>query len=235
MRFLLFFVSLVFAAIFYAFNIASEWTNIFDLGIVKQEQNTWTWQVVVDNIEAVNIQSLSWNLLIESFTFFVIWLVFIYIFSVIKTQKKKIKEEKTVKTNKKSFNFKKYKKQINYSVFYIILIWLILFSQIDKITIIFVVLFILSDLLFNHISKIESLNKYKIKMRYVWLILNYIVSVYFIFFIIKNEITLVSALILLFNIIFNIIVHKKYINYISLFVSIVLTIFLLYNLSLLLL
>ncbi len=193
MKFLLFFVSGIFSFIFYIFYCLSIWKDIFLNTIFN----------------SVYLNSFSWSLLIESVIFFLIGIFFVIIFSEKKVVIKKIPI---------SFN----NNLVSHIIFYYIL-WI--YSYFNKdifnfILIINILLFIISDLLFNYFSNLNSLNKNKISIRILWLILNYISSFISVYYILNNDIYLVSILILIFNIIFNINVHKKYTNYISLLISI---------------
>lgn len=200
MKFLLFFVSILFSLIFYIFYSFSIWKDIFG----KNIGNTY------------NFDSFSWNLLVESFIFLLIWIIFLYIFSDLKW--------------KWSDKLKNYKTEIIYFIFYIILFFQIYFfnENIGLFSIIILIIFIIWDILFNHISNITSLNKQKEKIRYSWLLINYLVSYLSLFLIYKEKLTFIPLYIILFSIIFNILVHKKYTNYISLVHSIILICFLLY-------
>jgi len=202
MKFLLFFISLVFSIIFYIFNNLSYWRDIF-------------WKKISNS---VNLESFSNNLLIESFIFIFIWIVFLYIFSWTK--------------NKWESRILNYKYEILYFIFYIIFVTNLYFLnfQIDYIILLAIIFFILSDVLFNHLSNIKAFSNNKSNIRYTWLFLNYFsigVSFYYIF---QYWLTVELALILVFNIFFNYLIHKKYINYISLFISILIILFLFYSL-----
>jgi hypothetical protein len=193
MKFLLFFVSSIFSFIFYIFYCLSIWKDIFLNTIFN----------------SINLESFSWNLLIESVLFFIIWVIFIIIFS----EKKGIVKINPIKINKNI---------ILHTIFYYILgLYLYLNTNlINLLLIINIILLLLSDLLFNYFSNLNSLNKSKNSIRILWLILNYISSFISVYYILNNDTYLVSILILIFNIIFNINVHKKYTNYISLLFSI---------------
>lgn len=202
MKFLLFFVSFIFSSIFYSFYNLSRWKNFF-----------W------DNISnLVEFSSLSNNLLIESFTFLFIWIVFLYFFSGF-----------SGKWESKLWN---YKIEILYFLYYIVFIFYLYFVSkwIWFVNIVLVIIFILSDTLFNHISNLKKLANYKLEFRYVWLILNYVSSFLAMFLININWLNFVAIYILIFNIYFNFLIHKKYINYISLMVSIIILLFFIYRL-----
>jgi hypothetical protein len=202
MKFLLFFVSFIFSIIFYTFHWLSKWKDIF-------------WENISNTFPLL---SFSWNLLIESFIFIFIGIIFLYLFSDFK--------------NKGSIKLESYKTEIIYFLFYIFFIFYIYFlnSTININLIIIIISFILSDILFNHLSNISSLIKYKSKFRYLWLIINYIATWLSVFYIYKNWVNFIPLAILIFNITFNILVHKKYTNYISLLISILIILFLLYSL-----
>lgn len=200
MKFLLFFVSFIFSFIFYTFYNLSIWKDIY-------------WNIIENK---VFLQSLGWNLLIESFLFLFIWFFFLYIFSGIKWKEK----------------FVTYKFEIIYFLYYFLFISYIYFFKIDLnlFFIILIIIFIFSDILFNHISFIKRLKGKKIILRYIWLLLNYISSLISFYFIYKNWLSFIPSYIILFNIIFNFFVHKRYINYISLFFSILNLFFIIYYL-----
>lgn len=202
MKFLLFFVSVVFSYIFYIFYNLWKWVDIF-------------WSKINNPYE---IQSLSWNLLIESFIFFLLWIIFLYTFSNLK--------------NTKTDKIKNLKIEVFYFLFYINIVFFVFFysNNINFFLFTILFLFIIGDMLFNHVSNISSLSIHKIKLRYIWLITNYITSLLLIFYTIKNWLSIIPFYLFIFNIIFNILVHKKYTNYISLIVSILIWLFLLYNL-----
>lgn len=205
MKFLLFFVSIIFSVIFYIFYSLTKWRDIF-------------WEKISNSY---NFVSFSGNLLIESFVFVLLSIMFLYLFSNLK--------------EKWSNKIKNYKTEIFYFIFYIILIFYIYFfnKNINLSIAIIIIFFIIWDMIFNHISNIYTLINQKIKLRYIGLVINYIVSLLSILYIYKNNISILSfipILILIFNIYFNILIHKKYINYISLFFSLFTILFLFYNL-----
>jgi len=210
MKFLLFFISLVFSIIFYIFYNLSIWKDIF-------------WNEISNSVKLVSISN---NLLIESFIFFFIWIVFLYKFSDFrkKTEEKIINDSKILN----------YKYEILYFIFYSIFIYILYFLNfsVDSILLLSIILFVTSDLLFNHISNSKIFIKNKINIRIIWLILNYFSSLISVFYILNNENYLISVLILLYNIVFNILIHKKYTNYISLLFSILSIGFLFYILYL---
>jgi len=210
MKFLLFFISLVFSIIFYIFYNLSIWKDIF-------------WNEISNSVKLVSISN---NLLIESFIFFIIWIVFLYKFSDFRK-----KSEVKIINDSKILN---YKYEILYFIFYSVFIYILYFLNfsVDSILLLSIILFILSDLLFNHISNSKIFIKNKINIRIIWLILNYFSSLISVFYILNNEKYIISVLILLYNIVFNILIHKKYTNYISLLFSILSIGFLFYILYL---
>jgi len=210
MKFLLFFISIVFSIIFYIFYNLSIWKDIF-------------WNEISNSVE---LASISNNLLIESFIFFIIWIIFLYKFSNFRK-----KSEVKIINDSKILN---YKYEILYFLFYSIFIYILYFLNfsVDSILLLSIILFILSDLLFNHISNSKIFIKNKINIRIIWLILNYFSSLISVFYILNNEKYIISVLILLYNIVFNILIHKKYTNYISLLFSILSIGFLFYILYL---
>lgn len=202
MKFILFFVSFVFSIIFYIFYGLSKWRDIF-------------WDRISNSI---NLESFSSNLLIESFIFLLIGIIFLYIFS----EFKKKGQSKLVE----------YKTEILYFLFYIVFIFYIYFFNkgIDYFLLIIIITFVISDIFFNHLSNISSLFNYKTNIRHLWLILNYISSWFSVYYIFYNNIYFIPLVILIFNIILNLLIHKKYNNYISLLISILIIIFLFYSL-----
>lgn len=204
MKFLLFFVSILFSFIFYVFHSLSQGRDIF-------------WEKISNSYI---FESFSWNLLIESFSFVLIGVIFVYLFSSLK--------------EKWAFKLKSYKTEIMYFLFYIFLIFYIYFyfftKDLNIYLLVLIILFIVWDVIFNHISGIKQLSPYKIKLRYFWLFTNYVVSYFSIFYIYKYWIAYIPVSILLFSIFFNFLVHKKFKNYISLFNSIIFIWFLSYSL-----
>jgi len=202
MRLLLFFISFLFSFIFYIFHSLSLWLNIF-------------WENIYNKSE---FNSLSWNLLIESFIFFLIWMLFVFYFSPLNW-------EKSLLVNKK---------RVFYFVFYIFFWSLIYFWNFyyDKIIIAWITIFIFWDICFNLFSNLNIFKPQKNNLRYFGLILNYISTlIWFIYFYLE-WFSLFLFSIFIFNIFFNIDVHKKYINYISLLFSIFISCFLMYFLFL---
>ena len=202
MKFLLFFISLIFSIIFYIFANLSNWKNIL-------------WNTINNPLD---LQWFSQNLLIESFVFLLIWIIFLYFFSNLKS--------------KWQTKLKAYKLEVYYFLYYILFIFYIYFFNkwFDFYLISLIITFVLSDMIFLHISNIHQLDKFKIKLKYTWLILNYISSLLAIFYIHKYSLHFIAVFILVFNLFLNIVVHKKYINYVSLFFSIIISLFLLYSL-----
>lgn len=200
MKFLLFFVSLIFSYIFYIFYNLTKWKN-------------YLWNIIQN---PVNLSSFSWNILIESFIFLLIWIIFLYFFSDFKVWWK----EKTWV----------YKNEVIYFIFYTLFIFYMYFLNkwFDSFIIIIIIIFVLSDVLFNHLSNISRLNSYKIKFRYIWLLLSYLSAVLSFYYILKNWISVILLFILFFSFYFNLVVHKKYTNYISLIVSTSIIFFLFY-------
>ena len=196
MRLLLFFISFLFSAIFYIFHSLSLWLNIF-------------WEEIYNKIY---FNSLSWNLLIESFVFFLIWMILTFYFSPLNW-------EKTLLINKN---------RVFYFLFYISLIALIYFGNfyLSRIIVSIIFIFIFWDICFNFLSNLNILKSQKNNLRYFWLILNYISTWVWLIYFYLNEFSIYIFLILIFNIFFNINVHKKYINYISLLFSIFISCFL---------
>lgn len=208
MSFLLFFISFVFSFIFYIFYCISEKKDIF----LNEKMNSFS------------IISLSWDLLIESFLFFLIWLILLYSFSSFK------EKTETHITNHKIGFF--------YFLYYLVLIFfvIIFFKDLHFHIILMIVLFIISDVTFWLISNFSFLSKYKITLKYFSLILNYIVSIIWIIYIFQNWlflwVSLIVLIILIHNIFFNFFIHKNYTNYISLFFWIIISFSLIYQIYL---
>jgi len=200
MKFLLFFTSIIFSLIFYIFYGLSKWKDIF-------------WDKISNS---VNLISISGNLLIETFIYLLIWILFLYLFSNFK--------------NKSESTILNYKYEILYFMYYIIYIYILLFinNNIDYILLLWIIIFILSDILFNHLSNLKFFLKNKIEIRIIWLILNYFSSFMLLFLLFNNNIEILTILMLIYNIVFNFLVHKKYTNYISLLISILIIGFLFY-------
>lgn len=167
---------------------------------------------------SVSLISFSSNLLIESFIFLLIWITFIYVFSDLK--------------DKWDSKITEYKIEIFYFLYYAIFIFFIYFfnTWIDFFLLTIIISFVFSDILFNHLSNISALEKHKIDVKYIGLILNYVSSGLSVFYIIANNISFIPFFILLFSLIFNVLIHKNYTNYISLIVSILISLFLFYSL-----
>jgi hypothetical protein len=134
-----------------------------------------------------------------------VWIIFLFSFSSLDKDWKYIKKE--------SF----------YSViFYLILLIPFSFSLfwVNKSIIFLIIVFILGDFLFRILSNIPIFSEKKINIRYFWLILNYVSTLTSLLYIVFINFSYYAILICLFNIIFNYQVHKKYWNYVSLFLSI---------------
>lgn len=200
MRLLLFFVSSLFAFIFYWFHTLQNGRNFF-----------W-----IRNIWKINFETFSWNLLIETFIFLFIWvLLFIYFSPNLKLEKISEKIEKNLK--------------ISYIIFYSILFLAILSWEIyyDIFVLFSIIFFIFSDLCFNFLSNIPYFKEQKENLRYFWLFLNYssiFIALYYIF---NFWFSVILLLILLFNIFFNYFIYKKYWNIASRFSYLVIIIFVL--------
>jgi hypothetical protein len=201
MRFLLFLISFVFSFIFYVFYLLSKWENIF-------------WEQILN---VGNVVWVSWNLLIESSVFIVVWVVFIILFSPLNQDRKSINKE------------------IFYNVLFYIFLLAPLYFQIfsvNKMIIILIIIFIFWDICFRVLSNVSIFVKQKIKLRYFWLALNYLIVVSSLFYIFLINFSYYLFLISIFNIVFNFKVHKKYWNYISIALSISIIITLLFYLIL---
>lgn len=195
MRFTLFIISVLFSYIFYEFYIFSSWKNIFSEKLLNPTQ----------------LETLTWNLLLETFLFLIFWVLFVIYFSPLK--KEKINNNKTF-----------------YILFYLIFLFLFFFKiyYLDNFIIFAILFFLFWDLSFNFLSKLEFFTEQKKNLRYFWLVLNYISSLVSIFYILNIRFSIFLFLILIFSMFFNFFIHKKYTNYVSLFLSIWILIFLLY-------
>lgn len=202
MRLLLFFISLLFSFIFYAFYFLWKGLNIF-------------WNKVFNSTQ---IDSFSWNLLIESFIFFIIWIIFVFYFTPQNSEKKiKLKKEKLL-----------------YIWFYIIFFSIIYILKIpyDNYIFIIIVIFLFWDMCFNLISWLSIFKKQKNNLKYFWLILNYLSIFLWLYYLYISWFSLYIFCMLFFSIIFNLYIHKNYTNYISLLFSIFVSIILIYFLFL---
>ena len=202
MKFLLFFVSFIFSVIFYVFYWLSQWKSIF-------------WDQIFNQVE---FQSLSGNLLIESFIFFIIWILFVYLFSDFQW--------------KWSQKLLSHKSEVLYLFFYLFWVSYLYFfnNNFDFWTWAILASFLLSDIVFNHLSYLSFLHKYTIKLRYGWLIVSYISICLWIYYIYFIDQSFFVYYLLLFFLVFHFWVHKKFTNYISLLFSGIIWLFFLYNL-----
>ncbi len=199
MRLLFFLVSLIFAFIFYSFHNLSSGKDIYG--------NIFT------GIKA--FQPLTGNLLYETGFFIVLAFVFLVVFNTV--WEKKTKYENIFLRN-------------YYFIFWAFFACVFVFPFLYKDNFIFlaIIFFVFWECCFNIIAKFEFFREQKLGIKYFWLLLNYLavfVSLYYSTFI-SYSVILFS--ILLYSCIFNYFLHKKYINYISLWVSGIIWIFLLY-------
>lgn len=201
MRLLLFLVSFLFSIIFYWFYNLTQWKNIL-----------W------NEMYKLSLDSISWNLLIETIIFLSIWIIFIFYFTPLNT-------DKALWVNKTSFF---------YFIFYTFLLTPIFFSiiSLNFIIWIFIFIFIFWDILFSYLSNLEKFSSDKLKFRFLGLIVNYLSAILSTFYIFILDFSYYLFLIILFSIFFNIEIHKRYTNYPSLFLSIILIILLIYYLFL---
>lgn len=190
MRLLLFVISFLFTFIFYIFHLLSKWLDIY-------------WNKIS---EPIALESLSGNLLIESFLFLLINFFILFYF---------------LPLNKRKWN-KVSKIWFFYLLFYIILFFIIYFieSFLNTYVSIFLIIFLFSDIIFNFISNFTFLEKQKIDLRIFWLILNYINILLWFFILIKQDFFILVFYIIIYNIIFNLYIHKQFTNYVSLTFSI---------------
>lgn len=200
MRLLLFFIWALYSIIFYLFHLLS-------IG----EEIIFIWQ---KNIE---FSSISWNFLLESILFLVIWILFVIFFTPLKKGSKNISQI-----------------SLGRFLFYIALfIPLILWSFfINKKIIILLISFVFSDILFSFISNFKDFAKNKIKIRTIWLILNYILTLFLILNIYYFNFSYYIFLMLFYSLFFNFYIYKEYKNYMSLFIFIIILFFIFFNLFL---
>ena len=201
MRFLLFFVSGLFSFIFYVFYLLSSGKNIFWEEVMKIWEKT----------------SLSWNLLIESILFLLIWITFVLFFSPLWDDKKTINKEILYST-----------------IFYLFLLipvyfWLFV---VNKIIFVLLIIFIFWDICFRILSNIPSFSIQKTNLRYFWLALNYLSTLSSLFYLLIVDFSYYLLLVCLFSTVFNYQIHKKYSNYISLSASILIILVLIFHLFL---
>ncbi len=199
MRLLLFLISALFSYIFYVFYNLSKWKDLF-----------WHWV-----LSSTKIESFSWNLLLETVIFFTIWVFFVLYFSP-KSDKKSISLNENIKTL--------------YIFFYIILLsmYFLWIFKIDFFVFSTIVFFIFWDVSFNILSNLNYFDRQKIWLRYFWLTINYITIFISLYYIFNIHPSIFLIVILVFSAFFNYFVHKKYTNYISLSMSILIFIFLLF-------
>ncbi len=81
---------------------------------------------------------------------------------------------------------------------------------------------------FEILPKLEILKKSKIVLRYIWIIFSYIWILFWIIYLSFFDFSLIIFLILLLQSVYNAFIHRKYVNYISLFIWIFLLIYLFY-------
>lgn len=172
------------------------------------------WEQAFYNLKIV---SLSSNLLIESMFFLVIWFIFIVYFTSYKENK-----------------IQNFYNKILYLLYYFLLITPFYFGffKPDFIIFTFIIIFIFWDLNFNYISNLKYFMNEKIKLRYFWLVLNYLVFISSLIYLFIVDFSYYIILIIVYSIIFNFFIHKKYSNYISLFLSILSCLMLIYFLFL---
>ncbi len=165
----------------------------------------------------LKVQSIFWNLLVESVFFIMIWIIFVLAFT-------------TYDEKNKGLDYKK----ILYIIFYIFLLFPFYFKffDVNSTVFIFVTMFIFWDISFKYISNIKQFQNQKINLRYFGLILNYLVFISANTYIYLVNFSYFLFLIVLYSIIFNFFIHKNYTNYISLFLSIISFLFLIYYLFL---
>lgn len=172
------------------------------------------WEQAFYNLK---IESLSSNLLIESIFFLVIWFIFIVYFTWYKENK-----------------IQAFYNKILYFIYYFLLItpfYLGFFSP-DFIIFTFIVIFIFWDIVFNYISNLKYFNHERLKLRYFWLVLNYLVFISSFVYLFLVDFSYYIVLIIIYSIVFNFFIHKKYSNYISLSLSILWCLMLIYFLFL---
>jgi len=157
MRLLLFFISWIFSLIFYIFHSLSYWMNIF-------------WDKISNRIF---IESLSWNLIVESFLFLLIGMFFSFYFSPLNWEKSLIVN----------------KKRILYFIYFLFLFTYIYFieSLSNSYILIIFILFLFWDFCFNTFSNLNTFHKQKINLRIFWLILNYLTIIFWITYIFLEE------------------------------------------------
>lgn len=165
----------------------------------------------------LKVQSIFWNLLIESVFFIMIWIIFILAFTTYDEKNKWLDNKK-----------------ILYIIFYIFLLFPFYFKffDVNSTVFIFVTMFIFWDISFKYISNIKHFQNQKINLRYFGLILNYLVFISANTYIYLVNFSYFLFLIVLYSIVFNFFIHKNYTNYISLFLSIISFLFLIYYLFL---
>ncbi len=212
-------ISIVFSLIFLFFYLSNENKTILDYSF---ENNIY-------------FESLFWNPILEAIGFSLVWF-FLYIYLTwIFFKIKKEPENKKEEENKKNEFLSKYKKEVLFG-FFILLVAFFLFyfayTYLYK-NIIFYLVFILSffsGAIFFYLTKLERFRDKIILLRIISIILSYISIFLIIIYIIKYPLDIYIVLISLYLWLFNLFIHLKFENYISLIFWIITLIFLLYSL-----
>ena len=204
MRLLLFFICFLFSSIFYVFNKINSWENLF-------------WY----QLKKITLQSISWNLIIESLVFFVLWIVFVLYFTP------NLKPDYLIEKLNKNTKF-------FYILFYIIffvslLSWKIFYDTFILFSLIF---FVFSDITFNIFSNLAYFKEQRENLRYFSLFLNFASSFIALYYIFNFEYSFLLVLVLVFNLWFNYLLYQKYKNLACLMVVYTILIFLLFFLIL---
>jgi len=216
MRLLLFFISILFSFIFYVFYLYSIWKNIF-----------------LDKLDVFyNIDVFSTNLIYEAIVFFVIWILFFVYLTDFKKEKELIK-------NKHKINFLINKEvfKLNFLTTTLLLISVLSFIGISYIlkyfiTSIYLVLFYLwfiyHIIFFFFLTKVKIFIFYKKILKIISLLFLYISSISWAYFLFNNDLNYLILWTIVYSISFNLRIHFKYSNIISLFFWIFWIIFLIF-------
>lgn len=199
MRLLIFFVCFLFSFIFYAFYHINSWQRFF-------------WY----RLDRIRLESLTWNLMIETSLFILFWILLILYFSP--NLKPNFIIEK-VEKNKKNFYIWFY-----FLIFLSLISWKI---YLDIFVLFWLIFLIFSDFCFNYLSNIDYFKEQKENLRYFWLFLNIWAVFIWLYYIFNFNFSLILILVLIFSTFFNYFIYKRYKNILCLWVVYTIIIFIL--------
>lgn len=197
---LLFFsVSLIFSFIFYSFFELSQGKDIYGALFTSPKP----------------FSSLTGNLFFETVAFFLAGLVLFFLFSNILKRK----------NNKKNEFLKNY-----YFLYWALFSCMFVFPFIfkDNFILLAIIFFIFWESCFHIISERTFFQEQKVSIKYFGLALNYLSVLTSLFYLVNIGFSLMLFAILGYSIVFNYLLHKQYTNYVSLFVSGIISLFLLF-------